>query len=137
MFALPRTFTRRLDGVAVALSGACYVHCLLLPIIAAFLPVLSDSHHHGWVHWTFVAIAIPTSILALLHGHQSVGVTVVLRLLAAFGLSLLILAALGWPSHELETVLTISGGTVLGGVHLFNYFHGRKKSGCPSHKSAA
>ena len=104
--------TKRLDGVAVALSGACLVHCLLLPIAAAFMPILVPAAEAEWVHWAFVAFAIPTSILALRHGHASPARTRLLRLGACLGLVLLTLGALGWPKPNYETAITVTGGLI-------------------------
>ena len=124
MLSSSPTVARRLDSLAVALSGACLVHCLLLPIAAAFLPLLSHAADAEWVHWVFVALAVPTSFLALApHSNKSLRLTL-LRLLATLGLVFLFCGALGWPSHEAETLLTVLGGLILASVHIVNYATG-------------
>ena len=126
MFSSSSTVARRFDTLAVVLSGACLVHCLLLPIAAAFLPLLSHAANAEWVHWVFVAFAVPTSFLALRHhGNGSLRITL-LRLLATLGLVFLACGALGWPSHATETLLTVIGGLILAGVHMVNYLTGHR-----------
>jgi hypothetical protein len=118
------------DGFAVALSLACMIHCLALPVAAAFVPVLASSVHSEWVHWLFVALAIPVSVLALRHNHHSKPKILALRTSAALGIGFLVFGALGWPSHNLETVMTVLGGLVLASVHLTNYFQAQSKIVC-------
>ncbi|MCE2892055.1 MAG: MerC domain-containing protein [Hyphomonadaceae bacterium] len=124
MFSSSTTVARRFDTLAVVLSGACLVHCLLLPIAAAFLPLLSHAANAEWVHWVFVALAMPTSFLALRHhGNRSLRI-VLLRVAATLGLVFLVCGALGWPSHATETLVTVLGGLILASVHIVNYATG-------------
>lgn len=67
-----------------------------------------------------------------MHERHGKSVLFTLRILAFVGLGLLSLGALGWPSHDLETAMTVSGGLVLGAVHLVNYFNGQPSSACAS-----
>ena len=115
----------KLDGIAIALSSACLVHCLLLPIAAAAMPIFASAVEAEWVHWVFVAFAIPVSIMALRHRASSLFLTVAIRVGAGLGLLLLTCGALGWPSHDLETPITVAGGLVLASVHLVNFFQKR------------
>jgi MerC mercury resistance protein len=117
--------TGRWDGVAIALSSACLVHCLILPIAAAALPIFATAAEAEWVHWVFVAFAVPVSILALRHPARTSALTFALRAGAVVGLTLLVMGALGWPSHDLEAPITVAGGLILGGVHLLNFFKRR------------
>ena len=124
------SLTKRLDGLAVALSGACLIHCLLLPVAAAFMPILVPAAEAEWVHWGFVAFAVPTSILALRHGDAGLIGTHVLRLGAGVGLLLLALGALGWPQPNYETAITVAGGLMLASVHLINFFRKKSNGNC-------
>ena len=111
--------SRGYDGVAMSLSGLCLLHCLALPVLAVGLPFLSVVAEAEWVHWLFVALAVPASALALLgSGGRRAGP---LGLGATLGLSLLIAGAAGWPDHDSETVMTVAGGLVLAGVHALNW----------------
>lgn len=111
--------SRGFDGVAMSLSGLCLLHCLALPVLAVGLPFLSVVAEAEWVHWLFVALAVPVSTYALLGlGGRRSGV---LFVGAVLGLSLLIAGAAGWPDHESEALMTIAGGLVLATVHALNW----------------
>ncbi len=108
------------DHAAIGLSGVCVVHCLLLPLAAAFLPLLSAWAEAEWVHLLFVAIAIPLTTAALWRSHRRRPLPAAIVLLASAGLALLTLGAFGWPLHALETPLTVAGALLLAGGHLWN-----------------
>ncbi|MBN9479072.1 MAG: hypothetical protein J0I52_02415 [Bordetella sp.] len=40
--------------------------------------------------------------------------------LGVFGVALLFPAAAEWPTHEMETPITVTGGLLLGAAHLMN-----------------
>lgn len=105
------------DFVAIGLSGLCLAHCLALPFAAGFLPMLGAWAEAEWVHWAFVAVAAPVSLWTLLRGGLSTSTVG----LAILGLALLIVGAAGYPSHDWETGLTVSGGLALAGAHLINW----------------
>ncbi|MDO8411427.1 MAG: MerC domain-containing protein [Phenylobacterium sp.] len=106
---------RLLDGSAIGLSGLCLIHCLVLPVAAAFAPLLGLWGEAEWVHLAFVVLAAPLSVGALL-------LTQPRRLgpisLAAAGLALLVVGLL---YHEAETFLTVAGGLALASAHLMNW----------------
>jgi hypothetical protein len=110
----------RFDAIAVIASGLCVVHCLLLPLLLLLVPVMATwlalpESFHRWM----LAVAIPTSVIALVLGQRrhrrwtplaaAIPATVVLAVGA-----LLIEAPL------LETVLTVCGATILVLAHLVN-----------------
>jgi hypothetical protein len=107
------------DSLAISLSGLCLVHCLVLPMLALSLPFLGVFADAEWIHWLFVALAAPVSMLALAGGssRRSWG----LLTTALIGLGLLVAGAAGWPDHDWETGLTVAGGVVLASVHLINW----------------
>jgi hypothetical protein len=111
------------DGLAISLSGLCLLHCLALPILAVSLPLAGVLAEAEWVHWLFVALAAPVSLMALWSAERRRSWTLIA--LAAGGLSLLIAGAAGWPDHDWETGLTVSGGLLLAGVHLMNWRRSR------------
>lgn len=113
--------SRRGDAIALTLSGACLMHCLVLPFAAVLFPVFASAAQAEWVHFVLVALALPISIYALTKATHDERLTWMLRAGAALGLLLLLLGALGWPEHEWETPLTVSGALVLMGVHWTNF----------------
>jgi cytochrome bd-type quinol oxidase subunit 2 len=117
---VPLSRTHAFDHAAIGLSGLCVVHCLLLPLAAAFLPLLSAWAEAEWVHLLFVAIALPLTATALRRSHRRHPLPAAVVALATAGLLLLTLGAVGWPLHALETPLTVAGSLALAGAHLWN-----------------
>ncbi|MCW5723620.1 MAG: MerC domain-containing protein [Maricaulaceae bacterium] len=118
----PAETPRLFDASAITLSGLCLVHCLALPVLAAFSPLLALLAGAEWIHAAFVVLAAPVSALALARhfrhgGRRPWG----LAALAAAGVAMLALGVLGWPQHEWETPLTVAGALTLAGVHIWNW----------------
>lgn len=106
------------DSFAIGLSSLCLAHCLALPLVASLLPVAGAWAEAEWVHWLFVLLAAPVSLWTFLHPKRR---TWLLIALAGAGLALLVAGAAGFPSHELETRLSVAGGLVLAGAHILNW----------------
>ncbi|WGM45888.1 hypothetical protein KOAAANKH_00753 [Brevundimonas sp. NIBR10] len=108
------------DLVAISLSSLCLVHCLALPLVAGLLPLAGAWAEAPWVHWTFAAFAAPVSAWTLSRPHPrrpawgAIG-------LATLGLCLLVAGAAEFPSHALETPITVSGGLLLATAHGLNW----------------
>jgi hypothetical protein len=111
-----------LDQVAVALSGLCLLHCLLLPFAVAILPFLgqfSDDHLHA----ELLIVVLPVSIVALALGyrrHKRKGIV-------AWGLSGLVLLTIGGTiAHSMygliaDRSLTVVGSVILAMAHYRNF----------------
>ncbi|MBX9708679.1 MAG: MerC domain-containing protein [Caulobacteraceae bacterium] len=113
--------------MAMSLSGLCILHCLAPPVFAIALPFLGVLAETEWVHWLFVALAIPASALALFGSFGGGSASLILS--ATAGLGLLIAGAAGWPDHGSETLMTVSGGLVLAAVHALNWRRARRPHG--------
>jgi hypothetical protein len=110
-----------LDKAAVALSGLCLLHCLLVPVIITALPIFSQfSERH--LHAEMLVIVLPISLIALTIGFRRhankriVGWGIV-------GLLLLIVGATF--AHNLygvlaDRLLTIGGSVILAVAHYRN-----------------
>jgi hypothetical protein len=119
---------RVLDGSAMGLSGLCLVHCLALPVAAAFLPALGVWAGAEWVHVVFVMFAAPLSALALLRPAHGRGSPAPLVALGGLGIVLLAAGAFGPPAAE--TPVTVAGSLCLACAHLWNWRrHSRLHSG--------
>ncbi len=101
------------DGLAISLSGLCLVHCLILPILSASLPIVGLWAEVEWLHKAFVVAALPFSLLAL----GSARVNGVIGGLIASGFLILAGAAFLEPLHDYETALTLVGGLMLASGH--------------------
>lgn len=117
-----------LDKAAVALSGLCLLHCLLLPVIITLLPFLdrfSDRHLHAEI----LIIVLPVSLIALTLGFRRHADKRVVGLGIAGLLLLLVGATL---AHNLfgvvaDRMLTIAGSVILALAH---YRNSRLSRGC-------
>ena len=111
---------RLLDGATVGLSLLCFVHCLILPVVALSLPFLGFFANAEWVHWLFVGIAAPIAVLAIGPSAFAGRLPWIIPILAVGGVGFLLSGAFDWPSHEWGTGLTVAGGVMLAASHLLN-----------------
>lgn len=109
------------DAVAIGLSGLCLAHCLVLPLAASVLPLLGAWAEAEWVHWAFVGLAAPVSFWTLMRAARTHGLGTTTLSLAILGLALLIAGAAGYPDHDQETAVTVTGGLTLAAAHLLNW----------------
>lgn len=109
------------DQVAVALSGLCLLHCLLLPIAIVLLPFLGrfdESHFHVQL----LLLVIPVSLFALTLGYRRHADKRVL-VSAGIGLALLIIGGTIVHAHygvSADRALTILGSVILAVTHYRN-----------------
>lgn len=114
------------DASAIGLSGLCLAHCLLLPVLAAFLPLFGAWSQAEWVHLLFAALAVPLTAFALWRAHRLRPLPRRLRVLAVAGLAGLLLGALGWPSEAAETPVTVTASLMLVTTHVWNWRRGHR-----------
>jgi len=117
-----------LDKAAVALSGLCILHCLLMPLIIVLLPFFghfSDRH----LHTEILLVVLPVSLIALAIGyrrHANKGVV-------GWGIAGLLLLIVGATlGHNLygvvaDRTLTMAGSVILAIAH---YRNSRLSRGC-------
>lgn len=116
-----------LDGVAVALSGLCLVHCLALPLLVAGLPFISQFSA-GHLHLQMLVIVLPLSILALAIGfrrHKN------MLVIAAGGTGMLLLVVGATVAHTqlgltADRIFTIVGALTLATAHYLNSVRARQ-----------
>lgn len=112
---------RQLDKIAVLLSGACVIHCLLIPVALIVTPAIG-GHLLGaetTTHWFILGVAAPVSAVALgagykRHGH---GVTVWLGLA---GLLVMLLGVSHLFGRTFEAPVTLLGVAMVALAHLLN-----------------
>ena len=119
-----RRAARGWDVYATTLSAACIIHCLGLPLLAAFLPVFAQSFDDHLLHVVLVALAAPVTLWVIwsedLAERGALFVTVALS-----GLALMVIAVAVEPLEQYEVPLTVSGGSLLASAHIWRWFHHR------------
>jgi hypothetical protein len=115
---------RMADLFAVSSSGLCMIHCLAMPVLLIFLPVLSASVLSGdTFHAAILWFILPTSLVALTLGcwrHKDRYVAV----LCAIGLGVILVAARFGDAlfGEIgERILTTAGSLVLIAGHFRSF----------------
>ncbi len=110
-----------LDHAAIALSGLCLVHCLLLPVIIVAVPLLAQLNETH-LHAQMLLVVVPVSLFAFAHGYRRHGN---LRIIAGGIAGIAILFIGGTVVHAsygilADSLLTIAGSIVLATSHYFN-----------------
>lgn len=109
-----------LDGFAIGASSLCMVHCLGLPLLLVFAPLLASRIDPGETfHILMLAAAIPTSLLALTQGWRRHRMPLP-SVLGLTGLLLLAGGALIAYTNWLETGCTVTGSLILATAHMLN-----------------
>ncbi|MGO1070461.1 MerC domain-containing protein [Lysobacter sp. CA199] len=109
------------DLSAIGLSGLCFLHCLAVPLLAALLPGLSAWTHAEWLHTAFVMFAAPITALALYSAHRSRSLRGGIVVLAAIGLTCLVVGATRVFGDQVELPLTVAGSVLLASAHIGNW----------------
>ena len=106
-----------IDWPAVTLSTLCLIHCLLLPILSATLPMAGVLAEAEWLHRGFIIAALPFSAIAL----TSRRVTWPVGLLIVLGFVFLIAGAFIEALHDYEVQLTVIGSIALAAGHILRW----------------
>jgi hypothetical protein len=123
------------DKIAISLSILCVIHCLVVPLLIAFLPsmiLLQQEAFHLWM----VILVVPISIYALTLGckkHKKLSIVT----LGMVGLICLLSAVFFGESHIGETgekLITIIGALLVSISHYQNFNQCKKSHDgqCPS-----
>ncbi len=114
-----RRAARMWDVCAATLTSACLIHCLALPLLASLAPVATQLVDNHLLHVVLVFLAVPVT-LWVVWGEGIVGDGLIFTPLALSGLTLMIAAVTILEPYEV--VLTVIGGSMLGGAHLWRWF---------------
>lgn len=114
------TIGKTLDMCAASLSILCLLHCLLLPIAVAVLPLAAGLAEAEWLHKVLVLMAVPVSVIATARA-WGMSYFPAFAALSSAGLLLLAGAAFIPAAESSETVITVIGATVLALSHIFRW----------------
>lgn len=110
-----------LDNAAIALSGLCLIHCLLLPVIVVALPLLAQFNETHF-HTQMLIVVVPVSLLAFALGYRHHNN----KAIVGWGIvGILILFIGGTVVHAdfgrlADSLLTMAGSLVLAVAHYRN-----------------
>jgi MerC mercury resistance protein len=113
----------RLDGLGLAISAVCLVHCLAFPIIAVLVPAFSFGLDHRTdhvFHWVLLGLAAPISSLALWRGAVRSRNWRWLKC-GSVGLVLMLIGVLHVFGAGSEIALTMAGVVLLAVAHVKNF----------------
>lgn len=114
--------TRRLDRLAIGLSGLCLVHCLATSVLLAVLASAGSVFGADWIHEVGLVLAMAMGALALGKGIFDHGYTMPS---AVGGLGLGVMAgALTLPHNGTEAIYTMVGVGIVALGHRLNHIAG-------------
>lgn len=114
--------TRRLDRLAIGLSGLCLVHCLATSVLLAVLASAGSVLGADWIHEIGLVLAMAMGALALGKGIFDHGYTMPS---AVGGLGLGVMAgALTLPHNGTEAIYTMVGVGIVALGHRLNHIAG-------------
>lgn len=106
----------------------CLLHCVMLPLVATFLPFMGAQHvhHNESVHLLLLTLALPVGLLALIPGYRKHRV----KWIPALGLASLVGLLCTPFMHDLglesvEVLWSLGAGLGLVTSHLSNWAHCR------------
>jgi len=114
----------RLDGMAVAMSVVCIVHCLMTPVLVTLFPIFAGTVFADHQFHAFLLIFIvPTSGIALYLGCRRHRSGLVFSLGVSGMIILTVVALLGPEGLTVtgEKIATGFGGVVLASAHILNF----------------
>lgn len=112
------------DKLGMLASGACAVHCLLVPLLLAVSPVLGEALHQAeWLERGFVWVAVLVSAISIGLGVLRHGQYVPALVLWSIGAALLLPVGLGYEasSEWLHALQMVPGGLAIAMAHLANW----------------
>jgi ABC-type iron transport system FetAB permease component len=121
------------DGLGIATSLACAIHCAILPLIVTSLPLFGiNIIHNPFFEWSMIAIAFIVGAYSLMHGYIKHHRSFLPLFIFSFGFLLLITKQL---FHEYETYFLIPAVLLIVGAHYQNYrLCHRSKCSSPHHQ---
>lgn len=96
------------------------MHCLVLPLLSAFLPLAGALSEIEWLHQGFVLTALPITLLAIGQSRRC-GEPIAFAVLALLGLGLLAIAAFAESIADYEVLLTTVGALLLAAAHAWRW----------------
>ncbi len=107
------------DLAGISFSALCVIHCLALPLLAAFLPVLGVVAEMEVIHKGFVVFAALAALVGTVQAPARI--RLVFAGIAALGVATLFAGAFVEAFHDIEVQLTVLGAMTLAGAHILRW----------------
>jgi hypothetical protein len=114
--------TRRLDRLAIGLSGLCLVHCLASAVLLGLLSAAGSALGAAWIHEVGLSLAMMLGAIALGRGVMEHGFMMP-SAVGALGLGVMA-GALTLPHDGSEALYTVIGVGILALGHELNRIAG-------------
>lgn len=115
------------DGLGIAFSSACVVHCIVVAFLPLLFPAVSVYTHSSWIHIVVGVIILLTSPLAFIPGYKKHGLTWIIAS-AITGLFFILAGVLleGYTSDQMSHGVSIFGSMILVFSHVKNIQHSHR-----------
>ena len=107
------------DGLGIATSLACAIHCVVLPLVLTSLPLFGvNIIHNVFFEWAMIALAFVVGVYALIHGFKTHHRNPLPIFLFVAGFILLITKQFFLP---VESYFLVPAVILIISAHYFNY----------------
>jgi len=107
------------DGLGIATSLACAIHCIVLPLVLTSLPLFGiNIIHNIYFEWAMILIAFAVGAYALLHGYKTHHKKPLPVILFVVGFALLVTKQFFLPY---ESIFLIPAVILIISAHYLNY----------------
>lgn len=122
----------QLDRTGLLFSALCALHCLLVPFLTFFSPVVASFFHHEWIHVALIFVVVPVAFISFVNQKAIHHGKLPLRL-AWFGTVFLVLPMILEVFHMefslYEEVLTMFGSLLMMVGHFLNMRYSKELEG--------
>ena len=120
------------DGLGIATSLACAIHCLVLPLLLTSLPLFGiNIIHNVFFEWGMILLAFVVGVYALVHGYKTHHKNMVPVFLFTAGFLLLITKQFFVP---IEGYFVVPAVILIVSAHYLNYrLCTKRKCSSPHH----
>ena len=107
------------DGLGIATSLACAIHCIVLPLVLTSLPLFGiNIIHNIYFEWGMIILAFVVGIYALVHGFKTHHKKVLPVFLFVVGFGLLVTKQF---FLTYESIFLVPAVILIISAHYFNY----------------
>lgn len=121
------------DGLGIATSIACAIHCALLPLLVTSLPLFGiNIVHNAGFEWGMIGIAFAVGSYSLFHGYIKYHRSLLPIIIFSTGFAFLLLKQ---AFHSYEIWFLVVAVPLIIGAHYYNYrLFNKSRCTSPHHK---